>query len=97
MGNTFKKKGKSSEDVAIELFVKRLLENKSINIKCLPDSIEEKIYISMLQVLMGNLKEFSKTFKVELFNYNITINIDPIINKDESSENQREIMGTNQN
>lgn len=79
MSKIFSKKQVSKEDEVIHNFINKLLENSDINNKCIPDKFERHLYFSLLKVFLGNIKEASKTFKLEFLNHKITINIEPII------------------
>lgn len=84
MGNFFKKEI-SKEDQVIINFVNTLLNNANINNKCIPDKVEKQLYFNLLKILIGNLTELSKTFRIEFLNHRITINFEAIT--DETTSN----------
>jgi hypothetical protein len=77
MGTVFGKQRKTSDEIAIEQYVDRLLQNSAVNNACIPDQFERRMYISLLQVLVGNIKQACDTFELKLLNYKITVHIEP--------------------
>ena len=71
MGNFFNKK--EIETKEINKYVKLLIQNKEVNIKIIPDSIEEKIYQELFEIIINNLKQALETLKIEFLNYEIQI------------------------
>lgn len=78
MGTVFGKQRKASaDDIAIEQYIDRLLQNAAVNNACIPDHFERRMYASLLQVLVGNLKHACDTFELRFLNYKITIHVEP--------------------
>jgi hypothetical protein len=82
MGSNLSSRGRtqilSSEDAAIAEFVDRLLQNTDINNSCIPDRFERQLYCHIIKMIIANLKEASKTFRLEFLNHVITIHVAPV-------------------
>lgn len=68
----------TTHDQIIRQLVKNIIENPQSNIKFIPDSIEEKVYLCVLNQLSESLKEILKTSKIQILGYNITFNVEEI-------------------
>jgi len=62
----------------IKEFVKKLLNNKSTNLTFVPDSMESKLYENVLTALIQDIKEIIDTVKIQLLDYEITMNLHPL-------------------
>lgn len=95
MGNkiykSFKHPEKDDTDKAIEKFVKNLLQNANINIKVIPDNVEEAVYINILKIILNNLKSLANTSHIEFLNHRIMFQIEALQNnlsEEEKEENK---------
>jgi hypothetical protein len=68
----------------IELLVLHLLQNKKNNISWLPDSIEKKMYQDLLELVIHDLEFLIKTVKIQYLDHEITLNLNPIPQEEES-------------
>jgi hypothetical protein len=84
MGNILKKSQKPEKtetDIIIDNLVKKMLENKKINLQLVPDSLEEKMYRTILEVLIAHIEDMTKTIKIQFLNHEITLDFHPIHNE----------------
>ena len=57
------------DDEKIKKLVKKILDNKDINIGLLPDSIESKLYENIIRLLLSLIKETLDTTKIEFLGH----------------------------
>jgi hypothetical protein len=67
----------TEEKQIIKNYVKRLLENETINNSFIPDEIEQVLYEQVLEILVSKLKNFLKTTNVEILDHEIQFSIIP--------------------
>lgn len=63
--------------VKIEAYVEEMLKDKSINIKYLPDFVEEALYRNIFGMLLNLLDHILETSNVELLGHNIKFDLKP--------------------
>lgn len=66
---TRKQDNQTSEDKAINDLVDHLLNNANINLTCMPDRFEKKMYVNLIKIIFGNVKELLQTTTIEFFNH----------------------------
>lgn len=64
----------------IREFVKKMLERDDINVAFIPDSVEAKLYESLLAVLIYDIKEVIESVNIKLLNFEIKLSMKPIEN-----------------
>ena len=55
--------------------VKKILDNKDINIGLLPDSIESKLYENIIRLLLSLIKETLDTTKIEFLGHGLQLQL----------------------
>ena len=63
------------DDKKIKELVKKLLDNKDINIGLLPDTIESKLYENIIRLLLSLIKETLDTTKIEFLGHGLQIQL----------------------
>ena len=63
------------DDKKIKELVKKLLDNKDINIGLLPDSIESKLYENIIRLLLSLIKETLDTTKIEFLGHGLQLQL----------------------
>lgn len=61
----------------IELFVDNLLKNENINITIIPDSLEKKMYVNILTILLQLINESLKNIKITILDHTLSISMNP--------------------
>lgn len=69
----FEKRMQSS----VNKLVDDMLKNDNINSLIIPDYIEKKIYINVFTILIGIMKEVLEDTKINIFNQNISLKMEP--------------------
>ena len=64
-------------DAAIRQYVDRLLADPAIN-SMVPDSIERRIYIRFIHLLLALIKQTLESTRIEFLNHVITFRIEPL-------------------
>jgi len=64
---------------AIRKLVNDMLKDKNINNTLIPDIIEEKIYKSIITVVMSQIKLTLESTKIEFMNHEIRFTVKPIV------------------
>lgn len=64
---------------AIRKLVNDMLKDKNINNTLIPDIIEEKIYKSIITVVMSQIKLTLESTKIEFMNHEIHFTVKPIV------------------
>jgi hypothetical protein len=67
----------SEEKQHIKNYVKRLLENKTINNSFIPDEIEQVLYEEVLEIIVSKLKHFLSTSSIEILDHEIQFSVIP--------------------
>ena len=63
------------DDEKIKKLVKKILDNKDINIGLLPDSIESKLYENIIRLLLSLIKETLDTTKIEFLGHGLQLQL----------------------
>lgn len=66
--------------VKIEEFVNKCLQDKMINSELLPDWLERKLYVNILTLVIGLMKETLETSSVNFIGHQLVFDIKPIEN-----------------
>ena len=67
---------KLSGDDGIEKYVDKLLADKMVNSAVIPDFIERKIYINVVTLILGVLKDTVNSSSIDLIGNKITLHMD---------------------
>jgi hypothetical protein len=68
----------------IKEFVSKMLQDKNINIRYLPDSIEERIYTNVLTILLSLMENVIEDISIKLIGHEVRITLQP--HKDKTEE-----------
>lgn len=61
----------------IKEFVSKMLQDKNINIRYLPDSIEERIYTNVLTILLSLMENVIEDISIKLIGHEVRITLQP--------------------
>lgn len=61
----------------IDIFVERLLNNKDINIKYLPDYVERQLYRNMFTILINLIQNLTDTTEIKFMGHKILLSVAP--------------------
>lgn len=65
-------------DPAIEAFVDMTLANRSLNMGCVPDSIEKKFYIKITKYAIDANRNVLSTVEIRFLRHKLTFDVQPI-------------------
>ena len=71
----------------INQFVEKILKNKDINIKYLPDAVEKQIYRNVFTMLINILDNLMETAEIRFLGHNISLDLRPNVDTNEDEEN----------
>jgi len=61
------------DNVLLSEYVSTLLQNDSVNLTLIPDSIESKFYHSLFSMAIGHLQQWIQTFRVQFLEYELRL------------------------
>lgn len=77
--------------IKIEQFVSQLLADEDVNIKYLPDFVEEQIYKNVFTILISLMENIFKTADIQFMGHSLKFELEPIQN----DETQTDSISTN--